>query len=273
MPRIIDINPETVSPAWTPPSAGLGQTAQQPDNQAVAAIYDEIQFWSRQLAEHALFMNLGFTDAALKRDAGLFHNQWEQFRKTRVATPPTNIDQTKVLATEYKNLAANLRNFKLHAYERAVAGDFIGWLYPLFLDHIRRELDYSVATINRLESGQHRAQAQAQMEELCENLRFMLEHAVFVSQLLDPTEARLIQQARQLGMQIGQLHAACSSNDPSMIALSEQAVQGLDQYLQTSGIGTPKVRSVIHPVLAQHVVREGQKALQTMQALRAGQRP
>jgi hypothetical protein len=214
-------------------------------------VASEIDFWSRQLSEHALFLHLGLEDAKLKQEALAQHKAWEAFRKSVRAH-----DVPAVLA-----LTASLRAFKTDVLDRMNKGEWLGWLFPLFIDHIRRELDMFVAHLRNepLPAG-----------ELCEWQRFMMEHAAFAGHLLDPVESRLILDARKHVGTFAALQSGCGATTSSMLALSHRAGRELDAYFTQSGIGTPKVKSVIHPVLAAHVVREGQRFLQTVQTLSRG---
>src|SRR5579872_7307085 len=42
---------------------------------------NEIEFWSHQLSEHALFLHLGLEEQSLKNRGNHLHNKFEAFRK------------------------------------------------------------------------------------------------------------------------------------------------------------------------------------------------
>lgn len=207
---------------------------------------DEIAFWSRQLSEHALFLHLGLEKKTLKREALLLHNEWELFR----AGQPSDL----------LGMCSDLRAFKTLVLDELQKG-WCGWIYPLFVEHTRRELDMFVKHIqtNALDE-----------DELQHWLRFMAEHAAFAAHLLDPMEADKIREATEVTGQFCNLAKACDGMTPTLLDMSKHEGEGLDEWLTQSGLGTPNTRSVVHPALAAHVVREGQRFLQTVDALGQG---
>jgi hypothetical protein len=52
------------------------------DKTASIDFSDEIDFWSRQLSEHALFVHLGLLDLPLRTRAQELHEQWELYRQS-----------------------------------------------------------------------------------------------------------------------------------------------------------------------------------------------
>lgn len=224
----------------------LGKPAPVQDKPSTVDQRDEISFWSRQMSEHALFLHLGLEEPTLKQTAYYMHQQWEQNRRRWEQVDPT------VAASEARYLAAELRAFKVQVYQTLLKGTWLGWLWPTFVDHTRRELDFFVSRLN----GQSTVR-----KDTCEQLRFMAEHAAFAAHLLDPSEAQLIYAAMEQSGQIQGLQNKCEAETlENLMALSKNATEQLDQYFTGSGIGDLKrVRSVIHPVLAEHVVREGRR--------------
>jgi len=214
----------------------------------------DIQFWSRQLSEHALFFSMGLEVEPFKSQAAALHADFERargqlqnisdlIRARAIAGPPT----------------MNLEDFQ-QSMMAMLPNRWLGWLQPLFWDHTLRELRYFVA---RAWYG-----GWPKGTTLSANLRFMREHAEFAAQLLDPTQKDLIGQANAVADQFASVEQnCCASLTPSLLDLSRTAGQVLDQYLTTQPLADP-LRGVIHPVLAEHVVREGQRFLATISELR-----
>jgi len=208
---------------------------------------DEIDFWSRQLSEHALFVHLGLLDMPLRTRAQELHEQWELYRQSRKGLP------TREIAGRALGLAMDTRSFLGHVYERLGKGQWIGWLFPLFIDHIRREGDYFIEVL------QHKPQ---EPEVVCKNwLVFMAEHAAFAAHLLDPVESAKIRQATAFIGQFEKLHAGCAAMNEQLLSLTEKTGKELDQYFAGLGVGTAKLKSIIHPALAEHILREGRRFL------------
>lgn len=214
--------------------------------------------WSRQLMEHALFLSLGLVSdrgQVLARDASRNRNDWEVFRKGGTAGP-----QRRAIAIR---LSAELASIKSQVLERLEAGEWLGWLFPSFVRHILSELLYFTGTLESLAAGTAR-EARADVSTW---ITWMAEHAAFAAHLLDPREVKLIREARAI---LGALSGIgiCGGSMRSLVDLSEKAAQQLDQYLVSSGIGTPKVKSIVHPVLAAHVVREGRMFMDVLGRMR-----
>lgn len=222
-----------------------------------------IRFWPVQMSQHCLFMQLGLNSQDLKDEAADLHSDWENF----ISSIPRNPDPTELTDAmdQAKSMCATLRDYKSKVFDLLISGEWEGWLFPSFISHIRAELDYFAASISgqQLQTGFSRAS-----NELCTWLRFASEHAAFAAHLLDPTERMLFKQALALQEKLEDLEDGCKSMEQGFIGLSLHAGELLDKYFTTSGIGMPSVRSVIHPVLALHVVREGRMFLRTLQELR-----
>lgn len=222
---------------------------------------DLVTFWSRQLSEHALFLQLGLNPPDLQDQAAGLHSDWEGFR-TQIPADPSPTDVTNAM-DKAKQMAATLRAFTTKVYDLQISGTWEGWLFPSFVLHTRNELDYFVAAL----SGQTKNLAVRMSNELCTWLKFMAEHAAFAAHLLDPRERILIKQALALEEHLEDLENGCKAMAQGFLALSQNAGVLLDKYFTTSGIGLPGVQSVIHPALALHVVREGRMFLRTLQEL------
>jgi hypothetical protein len=200
---------------------------------------NEIQFWSRQLSEHALFFNLGLEVEPFKTQAGALHADWERARGALASASDLLAAQSIVTRP-----VANLSDFQKNVMA-TLQTQWLGWITPLFFDHTQRELEYFVA---RAWYGGWPAGT-----TLASNLRFMREHAEFAAHLLDPTQPGLIQQAQSAANAFASIEQnCCAALTPSILALSRQAGVGLDSYLRNNPVGS-STRGVIHPVLADHV--------------------
>lgn len=213
----------------------------------------DILFWSRQLSEHALFFSLGLEVEPYKSQAAGLHQNWEATRTQLAMASDLPIAQA-IVSPMVSRLAR---------WQRGVMADlqtrWIGWIPPLFWDHTLRELDYFVSRVwfGRLSSG----------VVLSENLRFMREHAEFAAHLLDPSQGDLISGAETIATEFrGIEDNCCAQLTPTLLALSMKAGQDLDLYFTTNPIASPS-RGTIHPVLADHVVREGRRFLETIPTL------
>ena len=210
---------------------------------------NEIEFWSKQSGEHALFMQLGLDDKDLKRRSESLHRSWENFR-----AGPRRVPEAIALVQAGREL-------KMEVHARLLQGEWLGWLWPLFVDHVRREEDYFLGA---LQGTRLDPKTECQIW-----LTFMGEHTAFAMHLLDPSEAARIGQALALLGNFNQLWQGCGAAlNEQLLSLTQRSGMDLDTYFNALGVGKPGgAKSIIHPVLAAHVVREGRRFLQTMQMI------
>ena len=89
--------------------------------------------------------------------------------------------------------------------------------------------------------------------------RIMMEHALFIRGLLDPSEAELIDSADEFAKDYSELLETCrNAQRQTMLKdpLSETVKFRDFKAEGTEGIEKCKIRSVILPLLADHVLRE-----------------
>lgn len=134
--------------------------------------------------------------------------------------------------------------------------------YPLLIEHILREARLYRATIEKLLQGKSVCR-----QNLLETERFwnqiMMEHALFIRGLLDPSEEKLIDTADDFAEDYKRLLEMANERD--LLAMDEAATRAsLAETLRyrdfkaagTEGILDNKIASVILPLLADHVLRE-----------------
>lgn len=210
----------------------------------------EISFWRLQGEEHCLFLELGLVHPDLRALARRLRHDWAALKGETTVTPEL-LGATRAFAQLCENLLVRLRS-----------GEWLGWLHGSFIEHIAKEIEFFALRITgKLPRGL----------DACGWVGFMCDHAAFAGGLLDPSEEALVDQAESLrtkftligGGAIG-MSLGCSWVAPTFVQLSLDAGAELDAYFRESGIGTPKVKSIIHPVLSAHVVREGQRFLGTV---------
>ena len=210
-------------------------------------VYNDINFWlGSQDREHMLFLQLGLLDPALKAEATQLLNAYTQAAQMR--------DANALLA-----IVPQSQDLKVRCAARSNSGEWIGWLFPIFYEHIKREIDYAMIRIQRDLTPQ---------EEACFWTQIGAEHAIMAVQLLDPSE----QEAQIAGfeeyLKLVNLHSQCTQQVmPAFLEMSKRAAVELDNFFNTAK--REKVKSVIHPALADHIIREGQRFIETMQIIQA----
>lgn len=131
--------------------------------------------------------------------------------------------------------------------------------YPLLIEHILREARLYRAHLMRLEGMDDRDRREMRNSELFWN-RIMMEHAMFIRGLLDPSEDELIDTADDFADDYKRLLAtSAAANDKMMHSSGALALtRKFRDFKQAGveGIEGCQIRSIILPLLADHVLRE-----------------
>ena len=205
-----------------------------------------------------LFCQIGINDAALSDQGKQLHEAYESLRaKDDLGGALKLLDASQ--AYKMQLLAA--------ARER-----WIGWLYPLFIEHIHRELAFFQ---RRISPGGITSRV-----ELCFWDRITAEHAAFAKHLLDPSlelpapgalaDAPPISPIPEMLNGIEQsaidVSNACARETyATLYALSQMKSNEMNATL--AGLDLKTTPSIIHPKLAAHVIREGQRFTGTLRRL------
>lgn len=130
-------------------------------------------------------------------------------------------------------------------------------LYDELLEHIVREAEYYMELLKSLQNKE------LPRKTLCDELNFwnnlMGEHASFIDGMLDPTEKNLKETARAFTEGFERLVAECIRTAENQIRReSMQLTEGIRNFKRagTEGILRCRIKSIIPPLLADHVLRE-----------------
>lgn len=131
--------------------------------------------------------------------------------------------------------------------------------YPLLLEHIIREAKLYREYVCRLETeGDLDPQTMGRLEQFWNQI--MMEHALFIRGLLDPSENELIETADSFAKDFNTLLArAREVHDKTLVQKESLAqTQKLRDFKEAGvkGIEACGIRSIILPLLADHVLRE-----------------
>lgn len=136
--------------------------------------------------------------------------------------------------------------------------------YPLLIDHIMREARLYHLMLQRIQNREDvNIQREAYEQEFFWN-RIMAEHSKFIRGLLDPTENDLIKAANDFGNEFDQLTAEAKAAIDMTVPLAKVTADSLGATLRirefnakgTQGLLGCKVKSIIIPLLGDHVLRE-----------------
>lgn len=143
--------------------------------------------------------------------------------------------------------------------------------YPLLVEHILREAELYRSMILELERrGMISEQNMFQMESFWNQI--MMEHALFIRGLLDPTEEELIRTADGFAEDYRRLLEEARNKDArAMNDLTERTLEETIRYRDfkaagTRGISDCQIAGLILPLLADHVLREANHYLRLLEA-------
>ncbi|MGN0156332.1 MAG: DUF2935 domain-containing protein [Lachnospiraceae bacterium] len=171
------------------------------------------------------------------------------------------------LADEVKELNQRALRLldELIAFKEALLGEvgacrLFNANYPLLIQHILREAKLYREIIRELERNGSISDIALRRQEDFWN-RIMMEHALFIRGLLDPTEEELIQTANNFANEYRELLRLAKERDLRTIGLTEKSLQETLKYQKfktagAEGILNCKIASIILPLLADHVLRE-----------------
>ncbi len=171
------------------------------------------------------------------------------------------IKATAALIDFKKNILSNVLSCKMFTFN-----------YPLLIKHIMREAELYLLQLKRLQNRE-----EINLEREAFDLEFfwnrqMAEHAKFIRGLLDPAENNLIEQANNFGKEFDRLTAEAKAAIDETVPLAKVTVKSLkatedlrDFKAQgTQGILACKIKSIIIPLLGDHVLREANHYLRLL---------
>lgn len=147
--------------------------------------------------------------------------------------------------------------------------------YPLLIEHILREAEHYSETIKKLQSREELINSNNIDDNEAFWNQIMGEHAEFIRGLLDPTEEELIMTANDFANEFKELtqmaRQAADKAGPDLAVTAEslKATRGIREFKEagTKGIIDCKIKSIIVPLLADHVTREANHYLRILKML------
>ncbi len=147
--------------------------------------------------------------------------------------------------------------------------------YPLLIAHILREAKMYRQIILEIEQQGRITAPDLRNLEIFWN-QIMMEHAQFIRGLLDPTECELMETAGGFAEDYCRLLEEAREQDRKVMnALTAKTLQTTKQYQRfktagTRGITGCEIRSIILPLLADHVLREANHYLRILEHAQIG---
>ncbi|WP_338751367.1 DUF2935 domain-containing protein [Bacillus sp. FJAT-52991] len=243
----------------------------------------ENRFWLRIMKEHAYFLGEGFNkkDKQLIQQAANFYRYFEQQEKRALQTPET-VQAVRKLNEDSIQIVYGFRNFKRNLLLMIINCRVSGFNFPLLVDHIAREAEYFIRTLKKFNQGILDPIQDAIISENVFWLRIMMEHSRFIASLLDQSERKLVNTARGFAddfeillNQARDVESMLFKKEPTYPIIgkmnkdSENATIELRNF-KAAGlelIKTCQIKSVIDPLLADHVLREANHFLAMVHVL------
>lgn len=158
-------------------------------------------------------------------------------------------------------LLDGLINFKERLLNNVLCCKVFTANYPLLIEHILREAKLYRQYVMMLQRGENINCQDMKQVELFWN-QIMMEHALFIRGLLDPTENDLITTANDFAEDYKKLlEEAKNMTDATIKCVTDKTIAETQKYIEfktagTEGIKDCNIKSIILPLLADHVLRE-----------------
>ena len=160
------------------------------------------------------------------------------------------------------NATQNIVSFKTFVLDNVLNCRLFTSNYPLLIEHIRREAIFYIDLLGKLQDRMDTYIIEEKIKEESFWNQIMAEHAKFVRGLLDPTEDVLIKTVANFAKQFDSLTEetlkATEKTLPKIIKKSLSLTKELKKFKEqgTKGLINCQIKSIILPLLADHILRE-----------------
>ncbi len=178
------------------------------------------------------------------------------------------MQQVRMLNRRVIQLLNGLISFKENILKKVISCNLYTTNYPLLIEHITREARWYLQSIRDIENGRMQNKNVAGMEAFWNQI--MMEHAQFIRGLLDPTECELIDAADAFTKDYKELCELAKEQDYRVSEeITRRTLETTQDYRDFKAAGTEgltgcNIRSIIIPLLADHVLREANHYLRLL---------
>lgn len=188
------------------------------------------------------------------------------------AENPQDMQQVFMLNQQIIYAVTQLIGMKTMIYQNVLACRMFTTNYPHMLDHIIDEARHYVQALTRLQNREEAPDPGEVLEQEIFWDHIMGDHAKFMRGMLDPMEEPLIQMADKFAKEFDRLEKEAKSLMaklgllPKLTAETIETTTRLRDFKRqgTEGILACKVRSIILPLLSDHVLREANHYLRLL---------
>jgi hypothetical protein len=173
-------------------------------------------------------------------------------------------NEVEMLDRKAYRLTASLAEFKERLLSNVLSCRTFTFNYPLLIDHILREAKFFMNALVQLVRGNDVLSPEDMINQEIFWNRIMAEHSKFVASLLDQSEENLIDTARDFGREFDDLTAMAIRASGQAAATSRVTSESIEKTKKlrdfkaagTEGLIECKIRSIIVPLLGDHILRE-----------------
>ncbi|HBG4019049.1 TPA: DUF2935 domain-containing protein [Clostridioides difficile] len=168
-------------------------------------------------------------------------------------------------------LLDGLINFKERVLDGVLSCTIFTSNYPLLLEHIIHEANLYRSYVVDLENKIDIESKNAKEIELFWD-HIMMEHALFMRGLLDPSEGELINTSNDFAIKFNELIEKTNEmTDSNIKNITEETLNETVEFKDfkeagASGIEQCKIKSIISPLLADHVLREANHYIRILES-------
>lgn len=163
----------------------------------------------------------------------------------------------------------NLIRFKNDTLSKVLSCKMYTTNYPLLITHIMNEAKMYHTLLSKVEKRENFTPDEIYKQELFWN-NIMKEHAEFIRGLLDPTEKELMKSANKYAQEYEMLIQRYANNPAALTRASLNETTNFRNFKVAGeeGILNCKIKSIIIPLLADHVVREANHFIRILRTLK-----
>jgi hypothetical protein len=186
--------------------------------------------------------------------------------------PPTLKPEVDRLNQNALALAQQVLQYKQKVIEDVAACRVFTTNYPTLIDHIARENQHYIIMLTELVSGNMELGPREIADEMAFWNTIMSEHGMFIDGYLDPSEDALKAMAEEFADEFEMLAQQAEAAEerpqmiPQIVVRSEEATRRIRSFKQqaTNGLLSCSIRSIIIPLLSDHVLREANHYLRML---------
>lgn len=179
--------------------------------------------------------------------------------------------QVSILNQKAIDCTNSLIQFKTNILDGMLQCRLFTFNFPLLIIHIRREAAFYIKKLERLQQRMVIDSISEAIEEERFWNRQMAEHAEFISHLLDPSENALIQKSNTFVERFESIEKKdlFGLSKAAMGRLMQESITVTREFRDFKAVGTDgllacKIKSIIIPLLADHVLREANHYLRIL---------